>query len=591
MTLDATIRNNLSPRALRLLELARWAKGQQYEGRPHWFDDSVPLHERAPCIVYPAAEIAVLSNTDLVLGEGRFPTLTTKPGEDDDASDEDALDENASAALDRLIIEIAKQSRFRAVTRIGFGDGQRVGSCALVQSVRKGRLRTDAFRGELCTPELDDDGCVLALEIRYVYTTETKQRDGSWRKDAWIFRRRIDAIQDVTYLPATADPNGVEPAWEQDPSRSVVHQLGWCPVVWYAFGSVSRSAIDGDAIHALCMDEMYAHDTALSQRHRAARYTGDPQWTETGVEPGTNPSASGRAARIATTPSGGTPSKTNPVVGHFVDAAPGAQGARRKGPGVVWQYESPDTKAQLHALPGDALDSIDKDARDLKTKLQEMLGVVLLDPENIKFAATTSGKALETIKQRQIDRCDTYRDDVGDKLLLPVMQQFLRLCAQLGDAVKVRGRARADAVLKQFLTTAPAQLQADAGPTPFEWEGPTLTLRWPPYFKPDATEDRQLVDTATAALKAGMITMRVAVEKVARTFGIEQIDAHLRALEEEREANAKRQADLMHAMTNGEDDDSDEAGAGGDTPQAPGGGAGAASGVAASDAAQTRDSE
>src|SRR6185503_13309428 len=107
---------NVSPRYLRLESLEQWALGRQYDALPDWWtggEREVPLFERCPCIVYPVVRVASGSNVDLVLGEGRFPTLTSKPGEDEKDL-EGGLGEEESNALDRLLVEHHKLSRFRA---------------------------------------------------------------------------------------------------------------------------------------------------------------------------------------------------------------------------------------------------------------------------------------------------------------------------------------------------------------------------------------------------------------------------------------------------------------------------------------------
>lgn len=84
------------------------------------------------------------------------------------------------------------------------------------------------------------------------------------------------------------------------------------------------------------------------------------------------------------------------------------------------------------------------------------------------------------------------------------------------------------------------------------WSDPSLSLRWGPYTKLDGQEQQLVVTAAISAKKAGLVTMRTAVEKIAGIFGIENVDAALVALETERDENAKRaldqQATLEHAM-------------------------------------------
>lgn len=560
------IEANTSRRAKRIAELERWVACTQYDHLPDWFSDECPLFERAPCLVYPIAATAIASNVDLVFGEGRFPAITSRPDEDEASEGEPedgGLSEDESGAVDRLILELVKQSRLRAAIRSAFGSAQGAKSVAVVVGARKGRVFAETIRASWCEPELDADGNVLALEVRYPYLHEWRDRFGQWHCEARLYRRRIDADADTTFLPAKAEVSGAEPVWSADPARTVQHGLGFCPVVWYAHNrSCERiNDYDGHAIHESLCDEIRAHDFAISQRHRAALYAGDPIIVEIGVELGSNPGQRGRTAGIPSTPKGGDASGTNQVNGAY--QVPQVKLARRKAPGVVWQFENPETKVEILTLPEGALKAIDDNANDIRVKLCESLAVVILDPENIKFASTTSGKAIETLKQRQLDRCDSYRDDAGENLLLRTVGLMLRLVAKLGEALRVPG-------LKGAMPALGKLLAADTG----EWQPPNLTLRWGEYFKPGADDEKKIVEVAQGAHDAGLITLRSAVQKVARTFGIENVDAYLEGLEEEAEEKMQRQADLMHSLTGDHDGGSgetDREGAGGNAPPGAGG--------------------
>ena len=93
---------NTSQRHRALDRLERFVAGTQYEGLPSFWDDDTPLLDRAPCIVYPIVDCAIRSHASLVMGEGRFPALSTH-GDDGEDEDHDGLDPEAAALLDRLI--------------------------------------------------------------------------------------------------------------------------------------------------------------------------------------------------------------------------------------------------------------------------------------------------------------------------------------------------------------------------------------------------------------------------------------------------------------------------------------------------------
>lgn len=440
---------NCSNRYLRLNWLESWSNGTQYAGRDSWWSDDRPLWERAPCVQYPVVQIAVDSNVDLVLGESRFPELTMSPGEDE-GDEENGLDEDDSSVIDRFIREYHRLCHFRSHCREAFGAAQACGTAVAIHGVRQGVPFADLLPAKWCEPKFGPNREIIELEVRYPYLDQYKRPDGKWAVRARLYRRVIDAVKDTTFLPAEADPNGTEPSWQVDRTQVFEHGYGFCPVVWYAFmkGCVPVNVVDGKAIHANHTDEIEAHDVALSQRHRGALLS-EPQPYEIGVQPGYNPTEEGRTVLAVSTLNGGAVTPDNPVIGSYGDRS---KKARKKGPGYVWQYEGAKTEVEVNYLtyPGEALQAQNDNAADLRMKLQEALAVVLLGPDEIKGFKTLSGKALETLKRRQLDRCDQYRSDIEDHFLGPSVNMQLRIAAKLGAKLRVPGAAKAAEILKKF---------------------------------------------------------------------------------------------------------------------------------------------
>lgn len=553
-----------TPRAQGLDLLERYVDGTQYAGRASFYDETRPLQERAPCVVYKLVASAISSNVDLVLGEGRFPQLTTNPGEDDQAWGDTGLSKEASKTLDRGISEVLRQTRLKAVAREALGEAQGCGTAVSLIGVRAGKLFVDSVKAKWCEAEHDNDGRVTKLTIQYPYTETVRQPDATYRVVAKVYRRVIDAQRDVTMIPVEArgDRAIVEADWKADPAQTFEHGFGFCPVVWYAHmrGCTMSGERDGRAIHARALPEIEAHDFSLSMRHRAAIYAGDPTLCEYGVEPGSNPGQAGRTAAAPATQHGGKPSTANPVVANYVVPT---QPARKKGVTQLWQYESDKARAEYLTLPPDAVKALDDDAHDLRQKIAESLCVVFMDPENVKFAATVSGKALETLRERQLNRCDQIRDDFGDGFLLPLVSLLLRVVrvsVRMGTVLRLPGAAKISEVLQRFEET-PANENGD-GAAPSQtassltWVDPLILLRWGGYFKPDADAEQKLVTTVVAARTARVITARMALEKVAGVFGIENIDQAEKALADELDEHASAEAAAKASA--GADDGEDE---------------------------------
>lgn len=90
------------------------------------------------------------------------------------------------------------------------------------------------------------------------------------------------------------------------------------------------------------------------------------------------------------------------------------------------------------------------------------------------------------------------------------------------------------------------------------WCPPALSLIWGDYFQPDSDDDAKIVTLTAAALDGNLITQRLAVRKVARTFDIESIDGVLDDIEKERAAKQAQLAADMHAMAGVGADDGGE---------------------------------
>src|SRR5581483_1210046 len=105
-------------------------------------------------------------------------------------------------------------------------------------------------------------------------------------------------------------------------------------------------------------------DFALSQRHRAAIYAGDPQTVITGV---TDDDAIGASGRTLDPNASVLANEGGKAYGSsFLAPFKGMTGgALKRGVMHPWLIKDPQGKAVVMALPGDALDALDKDANDI----------------------------------------------------------------------------------------------------------------------------------------------------------------------------------------------------------------------------------
>ncbi len=521
---------NLSERYLRLDRLDAYVQGTQYCHRTGWFEDTKPLHERAPCIVVPLAKSVYSVITSTVLGENRWPTITSRPGEDDaEEGDQSAgLNKANSERLDKHIRCIEKVARLRANARKILTEAQGTGTAVPIVCFRNGKPFVEPTKAKWTTPKFDVYGELIELEIRYPYLQEyydvaKKQRS----VQALIYRRVIDTTMDTTFLPAKAEPDGREPSWRVDKDRTIAHNFGFVPAVWYPFMAdvPTVNNYDGNAPHAHLLDELDALNMSYSQRHRASLYTGDPQYVEIGVDKGSMPVDDGVTARTILDPAD---------KGHYVSHIPAAGGrpARKKGPGIIWRYPNPESKVQLLTLPGDALTSIAEEAAEIKDTLEEAFHIVFLNPKDIRYAAELSGVAIERLMSRQITYCDDVRDDCGVNMLLKLMSLILRMEATLlkqGKSIDIPGVNSVQDLLLGFLKDAtPNDAGGESGSG---WEPPDLDLIWPPYFAITPDDEGKSIAAAAMARTQKFITLQKAVEKIAPIFNIEDPAAMAKELE------------------------------------------------------------
>jgi hypothetical protein len=488
----------ISPRYREIDQLDKFVCGTQYKGRPNWWTAvDTPLAEREPCVKYAIARVAITSFVDLVLGEHRFPIIKI-------------------AGIDtKRLRKTMRRARFEPLAREGLAGGLGSRSACVIVGMRDDRPFLDTVPAKWCRPDFAaDQRTVTKLEIEYPFVVEERDpQTRKWKAVAKVFRRVIDADGDTTYQPAELKSfidDGREIHWSVDKSRTVAHKLGYCPVVWWACmrGASIEGRFDGHALHEECLDEITALDLSLSQRQQAAFLAGSPQWTEIGVSKGYNPSGVGRQIGTPATPEGGPLAGRSPQT-QYVNVS-NAAAARKKGPGNVWQYEDPQTKVELHQLNAGALEAISKNSHDIRNGICDTLAYVPLDPDSIPMRGL-SGKAIEALKEKQLARCDYLRDDVSDGLLIPTLAMLCRVTG-----------------LKESIDTE------------------SVTIKWPPYYRPDA-EDRSKelpVETAATTSTSQFVQRpefdRVAKKRLARLVldgaSDEELEDVEEAIDEEHEA-------------------------------------------------------
>ncbi len=530
------IRRHTSARYLRLDRLERYVAGTQYEGRPSWFDDSVELFSRAPCIVAPIVKTAIASHVGMIFRKA--PVITSAPDEDETKIDPNfGLSEDNSKKLDAGIVQVMRHANLMTVSKEVLRRAMGGSSAVAVPAIRNGRLAVDVMSAKWCTPKFDpkDNRKVESLEIKYPFLQDKQEAaTGKWYKVVMLFRRVIDGTKDTTFQPVEAPERPeIEPVWTPDADKTVEHNLGFCPVVWYKFMGQCGATheIDGEAIHAGVLDEITGLDFAVSQRHRAVLYNADPITYETGVQEGFIPTETVMSSAYM------GPMDASENAQWRRPAGPGKSG-RRRGPGSVWQYPNNEAKVGLLSLPSDAVQACQVNAADLKDTICSALRWNPIDPKEMASGATLSGRALEILYTDQVTFDNDVRADFTEGALLPIVDMMLRLLVTMKsrkERIYLPGYDVLTALLAKFHDENKAANES--------WMTPRLSVKWPAYFTPNEADQKTVSDRTRADLQAGVIKLGTAVAAVAEMYGIENPAQYA----EDMEKDAAEKAESLQA--------------------------------------------
>lgn len=550
----------VSARAKRLAQASGYVDGSIYDNRPDFFDDGYPLRERRPCVVYPVVRNAVASYTAMCLGDGKFPAITSGSSEDDSVIDERfGLNPEDSVIVDGSIRKIKDQTRLAAVAQQVFENELARGTSVTIASVVRGKLRVSQFDPSVCTPTFasDDPDCVTQLEIRYRYVTDDtwSESEKKFVQRVFVYRRVIDAIFDTTFAPVEITQPSQNPIPNQPAeSGKFKHDFGFCPVLWRRANTdvCDQQALDGRPIHYGLYSLIDTINLSLSQRFRAALYSGDPQMVELGVLDDDALIPMGRAADAAQPTA--NPNGWQQAMGEGRHGGSHSEQKRKRGAGTVWRYSSPDAKVEILCLPATALQAIADDIKDNVKKIREALGHVYIDSDDLSGFGDISGKTLAFIYAQQIARCDRLREDFGRGWILPVLNMLFRIVLKCGKGLYLAGVAKLQKVLARFN----AQVGSDKSAT--QWFAPELTMDWGAYFGASDVDEATRIGTVIAALtcELPLITYATAISSIKSIFpDIQDPAQYLKTLlaESKERADVKAAAAKAAMAANGNADD------------------------------------
>lgn len=446
----------------RIQRLRRQWQGTGYDGRPSFWDGTVPLRERAPCVQSLIGRTAGSRLVSLVFGERTYPALhlsTQAYGM--------ALADAEREALRALVEELERVAHLRRAMRMILAEGLEVGTVVVLCEILEGSPTVKLIPAEWCEPVFEADGRTLRSLV-----IERKLLHGDQKM--YVHRREISPPRDCVYAPVLAERASREPI---DWARVEVIAEAPCafvPAVWHRHGAepiYGDTSIDGHALLEGLEDEVEALDLAMSQLHRNALYNGEPQMIRTGVDP---------VEDQAVIPQG----RMGTTLGVFDRMFRRADGDRAavKSPQKIWNLPV-GADAKLLESTGAGASIIEGNVANLRRVIVDALGVVLADPDQLG-TGELSARALSLLMAPMIAHADDLRTEYGDLLVL-IVDMILRLVAGTSGTVYLATLAAARPALERVYRTLSAHR--------------LLTLQWGEYFEPAWSE----VQAAITAAQAG----------------------------------------------------------------------------------------
>lgn len=521
-------------RAEGISRLRAYAKSEQYKGRPDFWTGqdkdgkTVPLRERAPCVIYPLPKIATNRVVDFCFGETRFPALSVPTAKDGAAIYNLSISEQDAETLTNGIADLVKHANVRSTLVRMMRRGLQERTAVAIFSIRDGQFAVELPSPDHCQPTfVGDDPARELVALSWVYQYDEEFYDEKLlcvaTRRMW-FRRDIDAIAVTEYEPVKCDIDDRKaPEWKAKPP--VPHGFGFCPALWVRNVPAECSHLDGQALLEGNLNECDALNFAYSQRHRGVVFFGTPQPWETGVVEDDGPEATVRTAK-----------------GYSPDDKPAPYGAmapkpaRATAPDRIWSYEGEGVKLGLLETTGAAFKVATEHVNDIRQRISEATSIVLADPDAAKGMGDLNAKLLAMLYAPMLSLVDTLRDETWWPALQSVISTMLRmLVAVNGVGVLLPNAAKLATLLKRFAVTT-----AD---TKSRWVCPPLEAVWGDSFAPSNTEIGEGIRAANDAKEAGLITTKTAAAFVGSYFGVTKPDQEVdEAAKEADERAAKAQA-------------------------------------------------
>lgn len=478
MGAGANAMSSTRDKALDALDAVYW--GRQYDGKglaPSWDKAPpgrrrTPLNRQKPSVQYDLARLIVDRPTALLFGEGRFPEVCFEPHD----ATADATEINAWLA------QIVDEGALAQVALTWSRQGGTLGTAVLTWCVAEGEFEFEAHKASQCRPTFHKKkrGRLEQLEKRYKFAKTVQRVDPTSRTlvttEVPYWHRELWTEQaHIVYVEVPVG-DGREPTWTVD--DEVAHGLGFVPAVWVKnIDDGEPGNIDGVSLLDGLTDVFEDIDRTLTQKSRAVRYNQEPERVYFGLT---------EEQRGKIEIAGGGSSRSLP--------------SKETGADVV-----------MLELRGEGQRVAEEHIVSQRSRALDVSRVTAPEPERL-LAAAKSGVALRMLFAPTLELVGELRQTYGRALRM-VFQQIL-----------AAARTGALAKLGRLISPPPAAIP----------EG-KVKLMWGRFFDP-TPEDLDLISRSAAALKvAGLMDRETLVRWLSSFFGIKDIAAVMKRLDEDRD--------------------------------------------------------
>lgn len=368
--------------------------------------------------------------------------------------------------------------------------------------------------------------------IQYTYVEEMEELSdkdgrptGKMREKYYLYRRIIDEQMDIIFKPAEIVEGKRLPVLEIDEMASYQHGLGRFPGVWIQ-NLPDSEEIDGipDCDGAYQMFDTI--DRQVAQQNKALLNNQDPTLVVS------------RDKKYAL-------SKT-PIKKGSDNAIDVGQGG----------------SANYLEISAAGVSASREYVRDMRQRALDKCQMVTPDPERMAGAAQ-SAMAIELLFEPTIEKADRLRDQYGQAI-----EDLAFLTLDLGrrwsDSSQYMNRFQdgkmvANPVPAYDLPPRIEEHDADPGNPDVEpvritkpqqpGPGGVVSLSWGPYWEPTPTDVQTQVTVIATAYGADLIDHETAVRKLAPLLDIEDADAMLRKVQEQKKEKKREAAEMASLYT------------------------------------------